>query len=414
MIPKLRLREFYNAAGYTVYDFSDLFEFSSGKNIKQNEASKEFKTPCVRYGELYHMYSEVIDDVINRTNLESVELRFSLGDEILLPSAGEDPLGIGSASALTLPNIAIGRTINVLRPKQENTYSHIYVAYYINEKLKKKIASLAKGVSISNVYNSDLRTLQAVLPSVAEQNKVASFMRKIDTKINLLTKKKEALETYKKGLMQKIFSQELRFKREDGTYYPKWKKVTLGSTCKVLRGKGLPKSVISKDGLYKCIHYGELFTYYGEVIAFVNSFTDNRDGTLSQFGDVLMPSSDVTPYGLMTASMVQEDNVYLGGDINVVRPNQTIDCEVYSWDSAFLSFYLNSIPKVLMRLISGTTVKHLYTSDLKGVELWQPTKKEQEICSRLFLSINSKIEILEKELFAIHNLKKGLLQQMFV
>jgi len=290
-----------------------------------------------------------------------------------------------------------------------------FIYQYINSsRFRKQAEAVSTGSTRKRIGLSDLKNIDIRFPSLAEQRKISGLLLNLDQKINLLTKKKEALETYKKGLMQKIFSQELRFKREDGTYYPKWKKVTLGSTCKVLRGKELPKSVISKDGLYKCIHYGELFTYYGEVIAFVNSFTDNRDGTLSQFGDVLMPSSDVTPYGLMTASMVQEDNVYLGGDINIVRPNQTIDCEVYSWDSAFLSFYLNSIPKVLMRLISGTTVKHLYTSDLKGVELWQPTKKEQELCSRLFLSINSKIEILEKELFAIHNLKKGLLQQMFV
>ena len=72
------------------------------------------------------------------------------------------------------------------------------------------------------------------------------------------------------------------------------------------------------------------------------------------------------------------------------------------------------MPKVLMRLISGTTIKHLYSKDLKGVELFQPTKNEQELYSSLFLSINAKIEIIEKQIFHTQNLKKGLLQQMFV
>ncbi|MFN0200192.1 MAG: restriction endonuclease subunit S, partial [Bacteroidia bacterium] len=180
--------------------FNDIFIFSIGKNIKQNEASTEFKTPCVRYGELYHMYNEVIYEVINKTNLDKSDLLFSEGNEILLPSAGEDPMDIGSASALTIKDVAIGRTINVLRPLKTNTYSQIYVAYYINHKLKKDIATLAKGVSISNVYNSDLKTLEINLPSLPEQQKIAAFFTAIDQKISALKQKRSLLAQYKKGL----------------------------------------------------------------------------------------------------------------------------------------------------------------------------------------------------------------------
>jgi len=117
--PKLRFPEFSELeSSYKKHYFKDIFIFSTGKNIKQNEASPEFETPCVRYGELYHMYSEVISEVVNKTNLAKSELLFSDGDEILLPSAGEDPLDIGSASALTVANVAIGRTINVLKPQK--------------------------------------------------------------------------------------------------------------------------------------------------------------------------------------------------------------------------------------------------------------------------------------------------------
>ena len=160
LIPELRFPEFTSiekSNNLNKYCFEDIFVFSTGKNIKQSEASPEFQTPCVRYGELYHMYSEVIHETINRTNLDSTELLFSKGDEILLPSAGEDPLDIGSASALTLANVAIGRTINILKPKNQFLYSQVFTSYYINQRLKKKISSLAKGVSISNVYNSDLK-----------------------------------------------------------------------------------------------------------------------------------------------------------------------------------------------------------------------------------------------------------------
>ena len=158
--PTLRFPEFKGE--WKKKKFNEIFIFSTGKSIKQNEASPEFETPCVRYGELYHLYDEVITEVINKTNLDKSELTFSQGNEILLPSAGEDPMDIGSASALTIKNVAIGRTINVLRPLMTNVYSQIYVAYHINHKLKKDISKLAKGVSISNVYNSDLKTLKII------------------------------------------------------------------------------------------------------------------------------------------------------------------------------------------------------------------------------------------------------------
>jgi len=87
MVPDLRFSEFEGKgvnSFYKNYYFKDIFLFSTGKNIKQKEASPEFEIPCVRYGELYHMYNEVIYEIINRTNLDKSELRFSKGDEILL------------------------------------------------------------------------------------------------------------------------------------------------------------------------------------------------------------------------------------------------------------------------------------------------------------------------------------------
>lgn len=185
--------------------FDDIFNFSSGKNIKQNEASPDFTTPCVRYGELYHLYGEVITTVVNHTNLESSELTFSEGNEILLPSAGEDPLDIGAASALTLKGVAIGRTINVLRPKTKDSYSHIHVSYYINNKLKKKISTLARGASISNVYNSDLKGLSIPLPSLKEQQVVESFLLALEKKLALANTELEKVKEWKKGLLQQMF-----------------------------------------------------------------------------------------------------------------------------------------------------------------------------------------------------------------
>ena len=390
MIPKLRFPEFNKATDYLVCEFSDLFEFSSGKSIKQSEASEEFKTPCVRYGELYHMYSEVIDDVVNRTNLDRVELRFSLGNEILLPSAGEDPLDIGSASALTLPNIAIGRTINVLRPKRINTYSHIYVSYYINEKLKKKIATLAKGVSISNVYNTDLRTLQAVLPSLAEQNKVASFIRKVDQKINLLTKKKEALETYKKGLMQKIFSQELRFKREDGTDYPEWDSIILSEIAEIQKGKQLNRLDMDENGAFPVLNGGIKWS------GFTTSYnTKAKTIAISEGGNSCGYVSFVTT------------DFWSGGH------NYTLELQ-NDLNVKYLYHFLKYKEVDIMRLRVGSGLPNIQKKDLKRFLCDIPCLEEQRGITYILDNLDSQVNRITRKIDSSERMKKGLLQQMFV
>lgn len=407
-VPKLRFKEFDAANSYKRHLFKDIFLFTTGKNIKQNEASPEFETPCVRYGELYHMYNEVISKVFNRTNLDESELLFSQGDEILLPSAGEDPLDIGSASALTIKNVAIGRTINILKPMKANIYSQIYVAYCINQKLRKKISTLAKGVSISNVYNSDLKTLEIILPILPEQQKIASFLSAVDEKIQKLTRKNELLEQYKKGVMQQLFSGKLRFKDENGKPYPKWEEKRLGNIATIVKGKGISKSDIVEDGALECIRYGELYTHYKERITKIFSRTnlDKSDLVLSDYNDVIIPSSGETQIDIARASCVLKSGVALGGDLNILVSQQ---------DGVFLSYYINhSLKYEIAKVAQGNSVVHLYPSQLEVLKIKLPSLDEQKKIAEFIGSFDDKIESIGEQIAKVQELKKGLLQQMFV
>ncbi len=144
---------------------------------------------------------------------------------------GEDPLDIGSSSALngsrscdlagTMKHIA-----NSIKP---NLYSHTYVSSYINRKLKKIISTLAKGVSISNVYNSDLRTLEIInLPLLSEQIKISSFLSLLNEKISTQSKIIQRLESLMKGFTMNILKQKIRFKnvqRVELQILGNWKKI---------------------------------------------------------------------------------------------------------------------------------------------------------------------------------------------
>lgn len=264
-------------------------------------------------------------------------------------------------------------------------------------------SSAQPGLSVGKLLKISL-----TVPPKAEQTKIANFLTAVDAKISQLTKKHELLTSYKKGVMQKIFSQELRFKDESGEYFPAWKIVRLSEIAEFFRGGQLAKSHLNINGENLCIHYGELFTVYAETISTVKSRTNISDGFIGYAGDIVMPSSDVTPDGLARASCLLIDRVILGGDMNIIRPIKTVD-------PAMLSYLLNFDKKKVIDLVSGTTVKHIYIKDIKGIELAIPRSlNEQSAISTFLIELDKKIQIVKLQIELSKKYKQGLLQQMFV
>jgi type I restriction enzyme S subunit len=397
LVPEIRFEGF--DGGIVEYLFNDIFLFSTGKNIKQKEASPEFETPCVRYGELYHMYNEVINEVINKTNLEKSELRFSKGDEILLPSAGEDPLDIGSASALTLKNVAIGRTINILRPMNVDVYSQIFASYYINQKLRKKISTLAKGSSISNVYNSDLKTLKINLPSLPEQQKIASFLAAVDEKIQQLSKKKALLENYKKGVMQKLFSGQLRFKDENGKAYPDWEEKRLGELANINMGQSPESKSYNEDAIGLLLIQGNA-DINGRITA-PRQYTSEPTKTC-EIGDIILTVR--APVGSVSKS---GHNACIGRGVCSIVNNTNSNQE-------YLFQFLLSYESKWGRLEQGSTFTAVSGKDIRTLKLNTPIVEEQQKIASYLSGIDSKIESVNNQITQTQTFKKGLLQQLFV
>ncbi len=172
------------------------------------------------------------------------------------------------------------------------------------------------------------------------------------------------------------------------------------------RGESFSKSDIVKDGNFKCIHYGELFTKYNSVIDEVLSSTNLKGLNFGRIGDILMPSSDVTPDGLAKASCLKVDNVLLGGDINILRPVSLIS-------SVFISYQINHSKEKILKCVTGTTVKHVYNKDLKELGYLITTFKEQTQIGNFFQNLDQSIALQEKKLSQTQNLKKAMLEKMF-
>lgn len=185
-----------------------------------------------------------------------------------------------------------------------------------------------------------------------------------------------------------------------------WKEIKLGEIADFYKGKGLPKSDIVEGGSYKCIHYGELFTKYNQIITNVKSRTNqNINVFLSKKNDVLMPTSDVTPNGLATASVIFENDIILGGDVLVIRPYKNLY-------GGFLSYQVSINKQQIMSLISGTTVFHLYGSDMAKFSFYFPDFEEQKAIVDIINDIDIEIEKLETKKSKYQSVKQGMMQEL--
>ncbi len=254
---------------------------------------------------------------------------------------------------------------------------------------------------------SDFLKIKFLFPTLPEQTRIASFFTVLDKKIAELKQKKNLLEQYKKGVTQKLFSQEFKFKDENGKEFPKWENKKLGNIAQFSKGKGISKVEISEEGKYECIRYGELYTHYGETISEIQSRTDLKGNELvfSENNDVIIPASGESQIDIAKASCVLKSGVALGGDINIMKGE---------FDGVFLSYYLNHKKRnEIATLAQGVSVVHLYSSQLSTLELQLPSLKEQNLISKFISIIENKINRTENQIQQTQEYKKGLLQNMF-
>lgn len=394
--PKLRFPEFNG--NWELKQLGDIGDIKMCRRIFNEETTSSGEIPFFKIGS----FGKVADAFISKELYLSYRQKFSFpkkGD-ILISAAG-----------------TIGRTVvyngedayfqdsNIVWIENDNSTSSNEFLFYVYQ----IVSFNTEGGTIQRLYNSILKSTKFYNPSLEEQTKIADFLSAVDEKLNLLKEKKSLLEEYKKGIMQKIFNQEIRFKDDKGNDFEDWQEMSLGEIADFYKGKGLPKSELIANGKFKCIHYGELFTKYQELINVIYSSTNYNDKPfLSISNDVLMPTSDVTPNGLATASCLNEDNVILGGDVLVIRQKIKI------LNGVFLAFYIKQNRDRVMKLVSGSTVYHLYGSDMKNLNIKYPSYNEQTKIANFLSSIDEKIELVNTQIQDTQEYKKGLLQQMFV
>ncbi|MCF2612820.1 restriction endonuclease subunit S [Fusobacterium perfoetens] len=401
--PKLRFQEFINE--WKNQKLSAISELTSSKRIFLSEyVSKGI--PFYRGKEISELKKgKKIIDVLYISEKKYEEIRKKYGvpqkNDILITAVGT----LGNIYLISNENkfyFKDGNLIWLRNIKISSEYLVYNLEYNKKQILDSSIGSTQKALTIVN-----LNKLSLNIPNLEEQEKIADFLSSVDVKINLTENKLELLKEYKKGIMQKIFNQELRFKDSNGNDYPEWEEKKLGDITKFSKGKLISKEDITDTGV-ECIRYGELYTTYNEVINKVVSKTNLDISTLvlSEKNDIIIPCSGETAIDIAKASCLTKSGVALGGDLNILKLNE---------NGIFLSYYLNNKAKYqIVSLAQGASVVHLYEDHLKKLKIKVPILQEQQKIADFLSAIDSKIEKIYDELENLKEFKKGLFQQMFV
>lgn len=284
----------------------------------------------------------------------------------------------------------------------------LFLYFQINgSRTHKYIVNLSKPGTQIYVNTNDIAELPVVFPkSKTEQTAIATALSDADTLISKLEELISKKINIKQGAMQELLIGRKRLPGFSG----KWEMKKLGEIADFLKGRGLSKNKIVKDGNYSCILYGELFTTYSQVIKEVKSKTNSREGLPSVKGDILMPGSTTTiGIDLATASVLYQAGVLLGGDLIVIRKREPND-----YNSEFLANYLTHISKYkIAEITQGITIIHLHGSRLQGIFVKIPSDvKEQTAIAQILSDMDSEIEQLEQKLDKYKMIKQGMMQEL--
>lgn len=260
--------------------------------------------------------------------------------------------------------------------------------------------------TIPRIYNGNVGSILIPLPpTLAEQEKIANALSKIDQLINDLGALIEKKKAIKQGTMQDLLTAKRRLKGFTG----EWNSVKLGDMCYFGKGKGLKKEYLTDNGRYKCILYGEIFTKYDSIIKSVVSRTNIEEGTYSQKGDVLMPGSTTTlGIDLVKAVVINENDVLLGGDVIILRPKEN------QISSEFLAYLISNIDRnKVADVTQGITIIHLHAKNMTDIAyLIPPTLAEQNAIANILSSMDTEITNLEQKRDKYIAIKQGMMQNL--
>lgn len=273
--------------------------------------------------------------------------------------------------------------------RNKNSISEFIYQMLHTQKFVDNVLLRCTGTSYPSINSSDLAEILVLIPKISEQQKIASFLTSVDERITLLEKQKKDLELYKKGVMQQLFSQQLRFKDDKGKDFPDWEERKLGEVVLITKGQQLNKETLSLEGNYPCQNGGI------EPSGYTDDFNTHENTiTISEGGN----SCGYVNY--MTTKFWCGGHCYALTEVKL--------------ENKFLYQYLKYYQGEIMNLRVGSGLPNIQKSTLSNFKIYKPYLEEQQKIATFLSAIDVRIEVVNKQIEQSKTFKKGLLQQLFV
>ncbi|MCH4791068.1 restriction endonuclease subunit S [Staphylococcus aureus] len=410
-LPELRFPGFEGE-----WEEKKLGEFNNGINAKKEQygMGRKFINVLDILNNNFITYESIIGKVSVPENVEKNN-KVEFGDLVFLRSS-ETREDVGLCNVYLDKNYALYGGF-IIRGKKVSDYNPIFLKEALNiPKKRYEIGSAAGGSTRFNVSQDILRKINVKFPSIKEQQKIGDLFSKLDRQIELEEQKLELLKQQKKGYMQKIFSQELRFKDENGNDYPDWENVMLQKVLKdktegIKRGPfggALKKDIFVESGyaVYEqrnAIYDISNFRYYIDE----NKYNEMLSFSV-QPNDIIMSCSGT----IGRLSLIPQN--FTKGIINQAlirfRTNHKIRSEFF-----LIFMRSNQMQRKILEANPGSAITNLVpVKELKLIPFPLPVKFEQDKISQFILIINRRIEQSEKKIESLKNRKQGFLQKLFI
>ena len=384
----------------------DIADYSKGNGYSKGDLT-DSGTPIILYGRLYTKYQFAISEVDTFAVPRNGAV-YSQGNEVIVPASGETAEDIARASAVEKSGVLLGGDLNILRPF--DFINPLFLALAIsNGEPQKELAKKAQGKSVVHIHNTDIQEVTIAYPSRTEQDRIVSVFRQLDNLITLHQRKFEKLTNVKKSMLEKMFPQngssypEIRFKG----FTDPWEQRKVSDLAEKTYGGGTPTT--SNEA------------YWNGDIPWIQS-SDVVDGKLLG----VEPRKWITQDGLnnSAAQLIPGNSIAIITRVGVGK----LAFMPYSYATSqdFLSLSkLNAEPlftvyacyKKLqseLNAVQGTSIKGITKDELLAKNIMVPRYAEQQQIGAFFKQLDHLITLHQRELEKLQNIKKSMLEKMFV
>ena len=377
MFPRLRFKKF--DGDWIAVTLESLAEVERGKfSVRPRNDPRYFggEMPFIQTGDVTgsDVYLKGYTQTLNDDGIR-VSKVFP-ADTILITIAAN----IGDTTITQYP-VACPDSVVAIQPKQDKVNT-IFLKNVIDLQ-KDNLDSQATQNAQKNINLQVLKPLKLIVPLKEEQTQIASFLSAVDEKISQLTQKLELLSQYKQGMMQKLFSQQVRFKADDGSEFGEWEELKFKDVIKIKYGKDHKKL---DDGDIPVLGTGGVMRYVDSYLYEGESILIGRKGTIDK------PR-------FISGKFWTVDTLFYTEIGEKILPK-------FAFQQLLLVNWLN--------LNEATGVPSLNTTSIGNIELKVPCLAEQTKIANVLSAIDQKIEVVSKQIEQAKQWKKGLLQQMFI